>query len=192
MAKSESLPYYAGQAFQNVPDGRCVFIPWYGLQGTGPHFAQYMGLPQDLRLVRTNAGLRLSRLPVRELEMLRDGDGVAFERFEGELVEGRVVVEPTDATRISLDLRGVKVVYDPRQERLSCAGESVYWPLRGGKLDVRFFLDRQGLECFSASGFDCWAFRQAQPNPNSRRLSSSVTAAKSATCVAWKLKSIWK
>ena len=74
--QSTSLPYYAGQAFQNAPDGRCVYVPWYMLHGEGPHFAQHMGLPQELALVRTNAGLRLTRKPVRELEALRDGAAV--------------------------------------------------------------------------------------------------------------------
>lgn len=190
--QSAALPYYAGQAFQNVPDGRCVYVPWYMLHGEGPHFAQYMGLPQELSLVRTNAGLRLTRKPVRELEALRDGAAVPFEQFKGELVEGHVVVEATKATRLVLCLRGVEIVYDAASERLSCAGEKVYWPLRDGRLDLRLFLDRQGLECFSASGLDCWAFRQAKPRPSELGLSAKVMGARAADFRAWPLKSIWK
>ena len=189
--QSTHLPYYAGQAFQNVPGGRCVYIPWYMLHGDGPHFAQHMGLPQELALVRIGAGLRLTRRPVRELEALRDGVAVPFDVFAGELVEGRVSVQATKATRVVMNLRGVEVVYDAADERLSCAGEKVHWPLRDNRLDLRFFLDRQGLECFSESGFDCWAFRRAKPVAGNLKLSAKAVDAKSAQFTAWKLKSIW-
>ena len=190
--QSGSLPYYAGQAFQNAPDGRCVYVPWYMLHGEGPHFAQHMGLPQELALVRTNAGLRMTRKPVRELDALRDGAAVPFVAFKGELVEGRIAVEATRTTRLVLDLRGVEVVYDAAGERLSCAGEKVHWPLRDGRLDMRVFLDRQGLECFSVSGLDCWAFRAAKPKKDRDGLSAKVSGAKAAEFTAWPLKSIWK
>jgi len=190
LAKRETA-YYAAQSFQNAPDGRCVLLPWYTIHGTGPHFNQAMGLPEDLALKRTNAGLRLTRKPVRELEGLRDGAGVAFERFDGELVEGRVTVEPAAETRVTMNLRGVSLVYDAAHERLSCGKDEVHWPLRDGKLDLRFFLDRKGLECFSASGLDTWPFREAQPDPSNRRLAASAPGARSATFTAWKLKSIW-
>lgn len=190
--QSQNLPYYAGQAFQSAPDGRCVYIPWYMLQGDGPHFAQHMGLPVDLALVRTNAGLRLTRTPVRELEALRDGESVPFDAFRGELVEGRVSVAATRTTRVVLDLRGVSLVYDAASERLACAGEKVWWPLRDGRLELRFFLDRQGLECFSTSGLDCWAFRGAKPQADKLTLSARATDAQTADFAAWKLKSIWR
>ena len=190
--QSTSLPYYAGQAFQNAPNGRCVYVPWYMLHGEGPHFAQHMGLPQELALVRTNAGLRLTRKPVRELEALRDGAAVPFEQFRGELVEGRIAVEATRTTRLVLDLRGVEVVYDAASERLSCAGERVHWPLRDGRLDLRVFLDRQGLECFSESGLDCWAFRAARPKDGREGLSAKVTGATASEFSAWPLRSIWR
>ena len=192
LQQSTRLPYYAGQAFQNVPDGRCVYIPWYMLHGDGPHFAQHMGLPQDLALARTNAGLRLTRTPVRELEALRDGVAVPFEQFRGELVEGWARVAATSASHITLNLRGVVVKYDAARERLSCAGEEIYWPLRHGRLDLRFFLDRQGFECFSASGLDCWAFRGAKPQPHNLMLSAQAKDVLSAEFTAWKLKSIWR
>ena len=186
-----STAYYAAQSFQNAPDGRCVLIPWYTMSGTGPHFNQVLGLPEDLALKRTNAGLRMTRRPAKELEALRDGPGVPFDRFAGELVEGRVTVEPAADTTVVLDLRGVEVVYDAKRERLRCAGEDVYWPLRDGKLDLRFFLDRQGLECFSASGLDCWPFREARPKPGNLKLAAKADGAKSAAFTAWKLKPIW-
>lgn len=189
---SREPAYYAAQSFQNAPDGRCVAMPWYRVPGKGPHFNQALGLPQDITLRRTAEGLRMVRRPVRELEALRDGGETAFADFEGELVEAHVVVEPTEETCVTLDLRGVSVVYDVRRARLSCGTEEVRWPLRDGKLDIRLFLDRRGLECFSTDGLDCWPFCRARPDARNKKISGRVNSAKSASFTAWRLKSIWR
>lgn len=187
---SASPAYYAAQTFQNAPDGRVVQIPWYRVVPKGLRtYNQAMGLPVELTLRRTNAGLRMARTPVRELESLRLGEAVPFDRFEGELAEMHVSAELTEDAVLTMDLRGLKVTYDARRERLSCGDESVYWPLVRNRLDLRLFLDRAGLECFSSDGLFSWAFCRAQPEADSRRISASTSGgARQTDFHAWKLR----
>jgi len=184
------MSYYAAQAFQNAPDGRCVLIPWYRVESPeGCTFNQAMGLPTDLTLRCMPIGLRMARRPSRELEALRIGGAVPFDNFEGELVEMHVAAELRDDARVEMDIRGLKVVYDTASSELACGKERVPWPLTNGQLDLRMFLDRKGLECFSSDGLNCWPFCGAIPSPSSRKLSAKVFGAKDgAIFEAWKLR----
>src|SRR5690606_26544132 len=53
--------FYASQTFSDIPpeDGRRILIPWGTVALPGMPFNQMMGLPVELTLHRTPAGLRL-------------------------------------------------------------------------------------------------------------------------------------
>jgi len=188
---ARGTPYYAGQSFQNAPDGRCVYIPWYRITPrVSRHFNQALGLPVDLALRRTNAGLRMTRRPVRELEALRDGEAVSMEAFSGELAEISVSAELGADARLDFDLRGIPLAYDAASERLSVRdGESVHWPLDRGRLSLRMYLDVAGLEVFSEDGLQCWPFINVTANPEKKTLGVRASGAVTRLCAtAYRLK----
>ena len=117
-ADEKGWPWYAAQAFQNAPDGRTVLVPWLRTTIIGfekrSAFNQAMGIPQELELVRTPEGLRLSRLPVKEMDSLRAGPAVPFERFRGELAEVHVTCEPGPDAELAFDFRGVPMTWSSR------------------------------------------------------------------------------
>lgn len=190
---TKNTPYYAMQSFANAPDGRCVVVPWYRVPGRAPHFNQAMGLPCDLTLARTSEGLRMRRRPSQELKALRTGPAVPIEAFEGELAECAFICTPAPDATLEWDLRGMKLRYDAGARRLSVdGGEDVPWPLSGGRLGLRAFVDRQGIEVFSADGLRVMAWPDAAPDPANRRISFRGTGRiENATFKVWPLASAW-
>lgn len=191
---TRSTPYYAQQSFSNAPDGRCVAIPWYRLDSGAATFSQAMGLPCDLTLRRTPAGLRLCRRPSPELSALRESGPLALEAFNGELAECRLECDVGSAAVVEWNLRGVALRYDAASEQLAVEGlESVHWPVgRDGRLALRVFVDRFGIEVFSCDGLLCMAWPEARPDPAVRTLSvARFTGAASPAFAAWRLRSIW-
>ncbi len=68
--------FYAAQSFSDLPDGRRVWIGWMShweyanSVPTAPWRGQ-LSIPRELRLARTQAGLRLAQRPIAELARLR-------------------------------------------------------------------------------------------------------------------------
>lgn len=69
---------YAGVTWSDVPaeDGRRIFIGWmsnwkYANETPTKVWRSAMTLPRELKLVRTNDGVRLSQTPIMEIESLR-------------------------------------------------------------------------------------------------------------------------
>jgi len=65
---------YAGQTFDNAPDGRRIHIAWManGNPGQpGMPFNQHMSLPMDFTLTETEQGPRLRANPANEIEIIR-------------------------------------------------------------------------------------------------------------------------
>ena len=162
--------YYAAQTFSDAPDGRRILLPWMHLAAPGMNFNQGMGLPRVLGLKRTPQGLRLTHTPIRELQTLRDGEAVPFDRFDGELTEAIVdcAVQPT--ARVTFNIRGIPIVYDGQSGTLNVQGRTVAWPLIEGRLAFTVYLDRVGLEVFSADGLGCLAFGDVIPDPAQRTI----------------------
>ena len=184
--------YYAGQTFANAPDGRKVWLGWKrGLIAPGQIFSQGFSLPQELSLRRTAAGLRLVRRPVRELEALRDGPAVAPEAFKGELAEVELDAAVGANGVVTLDLRGEKAVYDAKAGTLSVGGETVEWPTANGRLALRLFVDRNGLEVFSQDGLTAFFTADFRPAPQNRRIGVTASADVRVDANVWPLMSIY-
>ncbi len=192
-AREGGMPYYAAQTFSNAPDGRAVWVAWYRLpKRPCMDFTHAFSLPQELSLRRTPEGLRLVRRPARELAALREGAAVPFALFDGELAEIDVACTVASDGRLALDLRGVPLVYDAAKGTLTVAGRTFDWPLDRGRLAFKAFLDRVGLEIFSADGLRVAAVPEAWPKPPCRSLAVTArTGVTEASFRATRLRSIW-
>ena len=194
-----STPVYAWQTFSDVPDGRRIQIAWskYDPLAGGNKatmFNQAMTLPMELKLVRTDAGLRLSRFPVKELESLRKGPPMSLKDFNGELAEIKFSCVPVADAVIALDLRGIKIEYRAIQHTLSVNGQSTAWNLDAeGRLGLHIFIDRVGLDVFSLDGIQYIPMPNIKPNPSKTRLSWKASGMKQSvravTEQAWHLRS---
>lgn len=201
-ADEKGWPWYAAQAFQNAPDGRTVLVPWLRTTIIGfekrSAFNQAMGIPQELELVRTPEGLRLSRLPVKEMDSLRAGPAVPFERFRGELAEVHVTCEPGPDAELAFDFRGVPMTWSSRTQMLTMEAHrraprtSVRWPTDNGRLAFRLYLDRVAFEAFSPDGLLSAPFCRAFPDAKSDRISVKAKGAvRNLVCSAYPLRSIY-
>lgn len=160
--------WYASQTYTDIPssDGRRILIPWGRTDGDlhkGMPFNQAMGIPVELKLAKTDEGLRLTVNPVKELESLR-GDFQTIKpqtlrpgenplaSTHGELLE--VVSELTlgDATEIGFHLRGVGVVYDVKKQELSCGNRKATLKPVNGKIQLRMMVDRTTIDIFGNDG----------------------------------------
>ena len=160
-------PVYAWQSFSDAPDGRRIQMAWSHfdtLAGgrSDVMFNQGMTLPMELKLVRTADGLRLARFPVN-----------------GELAEAEFVCTPVADATVTLDLRGVAVVYDAAKRTLSVNGRATAWNLDArGQLGLHVFVDRVGLEIFSCDGLQYLPLPEIVPDPAKKKLSWRASGAK--------------
>ena len=190
-------PVYAWQTFSDAPDGRRIQMAWSHfdtLAGgrSDVMFNQGMTLPMELKLVRTADGLRLARFPVKELETLRAGKTTRLADFDGELAEVEFVCTPVADATVTLDLRGVAVVYDAAKKTLTVNGRATAWDLDArGQLGLHVFVDRVGLEIFSCDGLQYLPLPEIVPAPAKRKLSWRAGGAKKpvrdVTERAWRL-----
>ena len=192
------LEWYAGQTFEDAPGGRRVQICWWRtVRPKGAPFVSALSLPMELSLVKTAKGLRLARRPVKELESLRAGPATDFAGFRGELLEAEFACTLAEDAVVTLDFRGARLQYSRPRGTLSLIekGEerSTRWDAPGGRLALRVFLDRQGMEVFSADGLQTLPIGTVVPNPSNRRISWRATGAKKpvrdVTERAWRLRS---
>ena len=191
-------PVYAAQTFADTLDGRRIQVAWSHFDTcaggrTDAIFNQGMSLPMELKLVRTAEGLRLARFPVKELECLRMGEATSLKSFEGELAEVEFSCAPVADAVVTLDLRGVKIEYDAVKKTLSVNGRAAAWDLdAAGRLGLRVFVDRVGLEIFSLDGLQFIPVPDILPDPANRKLLWRASGAKKpvrdVTERAWRLK----
>jgi len=156
--------FYASQTYSNAPNGRRVQIGWgQGITFPGMPFNQQMTFPVELRLERTDAGVRMLAEPVRELASLRgkrrrwkdvelaEGENPLRE-LSGDLWEIRADWETGGAKRLGFRLRGVPVVYDVAKAELTVKG--VVAPLKpvDGRVRLQILVDRGSIEVFANDG----------------------------------------
>ncbi|MBP2472797.1 sucrose-6-phosphate hydrolase SacC (GH32 family) [Crossiella equi] len=161
--------FYAGQVFNNMPDGRVVQMVWMG-GNRGAGWTGSASFPAVLGLRGTPEGPRLTREPVAELAKLRYRTTSVRDRrldpesasrlLAGQSVEtyeltAEVDLRASTARRFGfrLDLRpdgtaGREVVYDVAARTLQ--GDPVGAP--DGVLRVRLLVDRAQLELFADGG----------------------------------------
>lgn len=169
--KSESGPhslnfgncFYASQTYNQNPDGRRILVPWGQISLPGMPFNQMMGLPVELNLRQTDAGLRLFAYPVSEHEKLR----VKSHRFDpqplspgqnplanlqGELFDIVAHFEPGEASEFGFVIRGVPVTYDVKKQELRCLDRKAALAPVHGRVGLRLLVDRASIDIFGNGG----------------------------------------
>ncbi len=196
--------YYAAQTFSHEPKGRVVQIGWFQTATPGMPFNQSMSLPNELRLVETAEGPRMTWTPVGELEPLRatthrigpvtlkEGGANPLDGLSAGLVELRAEIEPGDAAEIAFTLRGLTVVYEPAKAELVVNGHRAPAPLRDGKLRLAVFVDRNGSEVYASDGL-AFVPMPFAPKADDRSLAVAVKGgtARIAVLDVHELRGIW-
>jgi fructan beta-fructosidase len=159
--------FYAGQTFNNMPDGRRVQMVWQP-SNPGSTWTNNASFPAELGLVTTASGPRITRRPVAEIAQLRS-DTVTFgartittdpgsDPFAGITADTYEIIatfDPTGstATRFGFQLHrradgsyDRAVVYDRAAQTLDGA------PLASPLVDLRLLVDRGQLEIFGNGG----------------------------------------
>ncbi len=198
--------FYAPQTFSNVPDGRRIEIGWWRTNTAKDEmtFNQSMSIPMEHKLVETPEGIRLTRTPVKELEILRgkhhkfgklslkEGGSNPLKDINMELAELHTAFEPGKAKRVVINIRGVELVYDAENKLLIADGIKAPVNLVGGKLKLVIYVDRAGLEIFANDGL---LFMPVNINLDNNNRSFSFSAKEGIVKVAnldvYELKSIW-
>ena len=160
--------FYATQTFNNMPPederriqiacmrDRNYKIPWQ-------NFCNQMTFPCELTLRTTDAGIRLFRYPVREIEKLylkkhkwnlkKILPGIQFNFSSFDLLDIHAVIKPDDASGFNFVIRGINIVYDTGKQEISCEGVNA--PLKkekDGSVELRILVDRVSLEIFGNRG----------------------------------------
>lgn len=198
--------FYAPQTFSNQPDGRRIEIGWWRTQTDKDDmiFNQSMSIPLEHKLVQTPEGIRLTRMPVKELETLRsktyklgnyslkENGGNPLKNISIELAELRMELIPGKATEIVLDIRGVQVIYNVAKKEMLVDGVKAPVALVNGKLKLVIYADRTGLEIFANDGL---SFIPININIADSNRSLSISAKGGTLKVnnpeVYELKSIW-
>ncbi|MET0634820.1 MAG: GH32 C-terminal domain-containing protein [Chitinophagaceae bacterium] len=158
--------FYAPQTFSNEPAGRRIELGWWRTKtGTGSsHFEHSMSLPLEHKLVKTAEGVRLTRMPVKELEVLRtnptkikslvikEQGANPLKKLEIGLAEIRLDLIPEKASEVSFNIRGLDVIFNVEAKQLLVDGVKAPVSLKDGKLKLLIYVDRTGLEIFVNDG----------------------------------------
>lgn len=154
---------YAGQTFNDEPQGRVVQIDWLRAKSPGMPFTNCMSVPLALSLRETRDGLRVASWPVPEFDRLRGRrftvaaglkrpDDNVLAGFNAEVADLEITFSPHAAHRVELNARGTRLIYDARAQELRCGKVRV--PLQSGDQPIkwRVIVDRTTVEVFAAGG----------------------------------------
>ena len=199
--------FYAAQTFSNQPAGRRIEIGWWrtNTETEGMPFNQSMSIPLEHKLVQTTNGIRLTRMPIKELEGLRnktyklgkltvkENGSNPLKDINIELAELHIEMEPGKATEVILNIRGVAVTYNVANKELVVDGVKAPVPLINGKLNLIIYADRTGLEIFANNGLIFMPININLADSNrSLSLSAKGGTVKVANLDVYQLKSIWE
>ncbi|MCH5600870.1 GH32 C-terminal domain-containing protein [Niabella ginsengisoli] len=167
-------------------------------------FNQSMSLPIEHKLVKTAEGIRLTRMPVKEVETLRgksyklgnktikENGANPLKDINIELAEISMDIIPGKAKEVILNVRGVDVKYDVTNQLLIVDGVKAPAPLQKGKLSLLLFADRTGLEIFANNGLMFMPINiNIEGSNRTLSLSAKGGTAKVSNLQVYELKSIW-
>ena len=198
--------YYAVQTWRGIPKShrRRVQIAWmHGGKFPDMPFNQQMSIPCEITLRKLPEGIRLCRVPVREIKKLRGrkysfgpvtlkpGENI-LSKISGELFEIQCEVELAGAEEFGLTLRGTPLVYNVNDQTLVCGDKKGEMKLLNGKVKLQILVDRTSIEIFvndgRASMFLCFPL---DSDNRSLEIFAHGGQAKIRNLKVWKLKSIW-
>lgn len=197
--------YYAAQTINNEPTGRRIEIGWWRTHTDkgAMTFNQSMSIPQELKLVTTPEGIRMVRIPVKELETLRAKklltgarslDEKAANPLQGvqeQLLEIQAIVEPGKSKELHFNLNGLDVLYDVAAQEISADGVKAKLPLVKGRLQLTIYVDRIGVEIFANNGL---VFMPINKNLEGKELSVTAKGGKArfSQLDVYALRSAWE
>lgn len=195
--------FYAAQTWSDGPDGRRISIAWMnGGKFPGMPFNQQMGIPSEVKLQAIpGEGVRLTKLPVKEIESLRYDEkswqhqplrpgSNLLSGIEGDTFDIEASIDPAGAKEIVFDIRGQKLTWS--DNRLSCGRASAPLSPSDHKLTFRVLIDRTSIEVFANGGAVSMTMAMTPPETN-KTISLSATGgeAKVLGLRLWRMRSIW-
>jgi fructan beta-fructosidase len=198
---------YAGQTWNQVPDGRRILIAWMRSDGSayrGMPFNQQMTIPRELSLRMTPAGLFLHAWPVRELEKLRKSHLLSVKglqlapgqeaTWEGsELLDLEVLLGCPEAEQVTITVRGVPMHYWAKEAVFECRGHRVEGITPSQPFALRCLADRTSLEIFLQEGRYVQTFcLPFDPEERSVSIRSQGNSAEILSLDLYELRSIWE
>jgi len=198
--------HYAAQTYSDIPksDGRRIQIAWMA-GGKFPNmpFNQQMSIPCELTLRILPQGIRLCRVPIREIEKLRgaywnlknttiEPGEKLLSAISAELFEIQAEIEPAAASEIVFNLRDNPLIYNVKDKMLGCKDKKVKLIPLDGTIKLHILVDRTSIEIFPNYGqvtmHLCFPL---DTNNTSVNVSSLGGQAKIKSLTLYKLKSIW-
>ncbi len=158
--------FYAVQTYSDIPpqDGRRIQIAWMrDGRYPGMPFNQQMSFPCELKLRTFPEGIRMCRLPVKEIEklhtkrhqwrdwVLKPGENL-LAGLSGELFDIRTEVKLGDTSEFGFRCRGEAIVYAANKKKLSCLGRSAELEPVSNRIKLQILLDRTSIEVFGNDG----------------------------------------
>ena len=166
--------FYAAMTWSNVPDGRWLHLAWMPTRRyPDMPFEQQMNFPTELTLRTTPNGLRVYRIPVREISNLYDrhdrwknktitpGNNI-LSKLKGDLYDMQFEFDMTQSSSFTIGIRGANICYNADKQEISCNGPTVdnKWADLGratlksidGKVKLRILVDRTSIEIFGNDG----------------------------------------
>ena len=198
--------FYAAQTFSDIPksDGRRIQIAWMaGGEFPDMPFNQQMSIPCELTLRKFPEGIRLCRVPVREIQKLRDVEysfkDVNFKpgknplsEISAELFEIQAEIDLGNASWFGFRLRGVRLVYNVKEGTLRCKRNKARLAAVDGRIKLHILVDRTSIEVFGNDGrVSLFVCSPLDVDNNSVKVFAHGGQAKIQNLNLWKLKSIW-
>ena len=197
--------YSAAQTWSDIPksDGRRIQIGWTKGKFPGMPFNQQLSIPCELTLRTFPEGIRLCRVPVREIHKLR-GKKWTWRRttikpgenllagITAELLEIRSEIELAGAAEVVFGLRGTPLIYYVADKTLWCRDRKVELSPVDGRIKLHILVDRTCIEIFANDGRVSmfWSFPLDTDNTSVELFARGGQAALK-TLDLWKLKPIW-
>ncbi|MES2476296.1 MAG: glycoside hydrolase family 32 protein [Verrucomicrobiota bacterium] len=197
---------YAGQSYDNVPDGRRVHIGWMrdgGAGLAGAPFNLQMTLPMDFTLRGEGDGIRLHAEPSAETASLRvktrewkdwvmqPGDANPLEDFKDGLFEIEAVMDAGTTAKEA----GFRIFDDHaatwRPDGQTFSGTEGAQPPLDGKIHLRIFVDTVSMEVFVNGTYQARYIRQAEGKLPIRVVADGGEV-KFDSLKVHTLKSVWK
>ncbi|MFO1022457.1 MAG: glycoside hydrolase family 32 protein [Planctomycetales bacterium] len=197
--------YYAAQTFSEIPreDGRRISIGWMnGGKFPGMPFNQQMGIPSEIRLLNKPGGLALAKLPLRELQKLRQPPRTwkfvspepgknLWEGVNDELLDVELEFELRPQVELQFNLRGEE--FRIAEGKLHSRDQVIPLETVEGRYRCRILLDRTSLEIYWQDGVISQTF-SLEPEKLAQGLSLKAkgNGAKIHSCVAYPLVRVWR
>jgi len=192
--------FYATQTFDNTDkgDGRRIQMAWMrGSTFKDMPFSQQVSFPCELTLHETPGGLRLFRLPVREVEglhaseekwnktELKSGETIKLAK-SGDLFRIKADVTIPEGAKLTFSLRGFPVVLTSKAMEAGTGAKSAQGPLE----NLEILVDRASVESFANDG-ELSCTRNFEPREEGLSVKAEGEGVIIRSMAVYELKSMW-